>query len=388
LVVSESRLIYLDNNATTQPLPAVLETLRRCSWDCFANPGSRHAAGRKARQILEESRERFAGLLGSHPDEVIFTSGGTEANNLAVLGRLNAGEPGVIVTTAGEHPAVLEACHAATGRGHRIHFLRVDSAGRIDPSQIDALPWPDVRLVAVILAHNETGVIQDVSKLAAECGRNHVPLHLDALQAVGKIPVNFRQLDAGSLAVGAHKFHGPRGVGALLLRRGDVLRPISFGGHQESDRRPGTECVPLIAAMVTALERFVAEADARIHRMTTLRDRLEAGLAESCPPVVVNGREAPRLPNTANVAFPGVDGDALLVALDLAGVACSLGSACASGSSEPAPALVAMNAPRDVLASSIRFSLGIDTTTEEIDAAVAITARLVQRMRSRAGAHS
>lgn len=368
--------IYLDNNATTRPSLEVIEVMDRLWRDGFANPGSRHAAGRRARQALESSRESMAAILGADPEEVIFTSGGTESNNMAVLGFAH-GTPGTIALTAGEHPAVMEAAHHLQHTGWKLHTLPVDHEGRLRREQLP----DDLRLACVILAHNETGVIQDVSPLAELCRERKIPLHLDAVQAVGKIPVNFHALGCTSLALGAHKIHGPRGVGALLLRKGWKLAPSAFGGHQEAGRRPGTEVVPLIAGMTRALELFHAESAARMQRLSELRDRLERGLIDACPAAVVNGSREHRLPNTLNIAFPGVDGEALLVSLDLEGVACSLGSTCASGSSEPAPVLVAMNAPPEVLRSSVRFSLGIENTAVEIDRAVSIISSVVCRLR-------
>ncbi len=428
-------MIYLDNNATTQPLSEVVEVMARHWRDSFANPGSRHAPGRRARQVLEAARESIASILGAEPDEVIFTSGGTESNNMAVLG-FTAGPPGTIGLTAGEHPAVLETCRFLEGKGWRLQFLPVDGDGLLAAASIDAFigdketgrggdkekdggsgsrfslspgllvspssgdsasghtattpPLPplakggrtDVRLVTAILAHNETGVIQDLGPLAGACREQGALLHIDAVQAVGKIPVNFCDLGAASLALGAHKFYGPRGVGALLLRRGLKLAPSAFGGHQEAGRRPGTEVVPLIAGMARALELFAANREQRIAHTGAMRDLLEQRLAELCPPVVLNGSRERRLPNTLNLAFPGADGEALLVALDLEGVACSLGSTCASGSAEPSPVLLAMNRPREVWHSSVRFSVGIDTTREEIEQAALVIARIVARLRA------
>ncbi|MSR60795.1 MAG: cysteine desulfurase [Planctomycetaceae bacterium] len=374
--------IYLDNNATTRPHPEVVEVMSGHWRDSYANPGSRHLAGRRARQVLETARESIAAILGADPDEVIFTSGGTEANNMAVLG-FAQDPPGRLAVTAGEHPSVLEPCRFLEGRGWGLQILPVDQQGLLtDPPGGNPHLEHDVRLAAVILAHNETGVIQNLQPLADDCRRRGVPLHVDAVQAVGKILVDFHDLGVASLALGGHKFHGPRGVGALLLKRGLKLAPSAFGGHQEAGRRPGTEAVSLIAGMARALELFHAQADRRQSDMRLLRDHLEQGLAERCRPVVINGWRAQRLPNTLNLAFPGVDGEALLVALDLEGIACSLGSTCASGSAEPAPALVAMQCPPEVLQSSVRFSLGIDNTPDEIAQAVEIIARTVQRLRA------
>jgi len=372
-------MIYLDNNATTRPHPEVIDVMQRHWHDSFGNPGSRHEAGRRARQVLETSRESIAAILGAHPDEVIFTSGGTESNNMAVLG-FTDGQPGTIGLTAGEHPAVMETCRFLKALGWQLAILPVDADGLFTVPE-GLLKLNNLRLVTVILAHNETGVVQDVRPLAAACQERGVPFHVDAVQAVGKIPINFQELGVTSLALGAHKFYGPRGIGALLLKRGFKLAAFGFGGHQEAGRRPGTEVVPLIAGMARALELFHAEGEQRIARTRELRDRLEQRLVAACPPVVLNGSRERRLPNTLNIAFPGVDGEALLVALDLAGVACSLGSTCASGSAEPAPALLAMNRPREVWHSSVRFSVGIDTTPQEIDEAAGKIAGIVNGLR-------
>jgi cysteine desulfurase len=382
-------MIYLDNNATTRPLPEVVECMAGHWRESFANPGSRHAAGRRARQVLEAARESIAAILGAHPDEVVFTSGGTESNNMAILG-LTAGPPGTIALTAGEHPAVMETCRFLETRGWKLSILPVDADGLVcvplppfaTGGKTPAADESFVRLVTLILAHNETGVVQNVRPIAAECAARRIPFHVDAVQAVGKIPINFHDLGVTSLALGAHKFYGPRGIGALLLKRGVKLAPSAFGGHQESGRRPGTEVVPLIAGMAKALELFHADQERRLTHTRALRDRLEERLAALCPPVVLNGAREKRLPNTLNLAFPGVDGEALLVALDLEGIACSLGSTCASGSAEPAPVLLAMNRPKEVWHSSVRFSTGIETTAEEIEQAATTIAAIVNRLRA------
>jgi cysteine desulfurase len=381
----------LDANATTQPLPEVVETVAKHLRDTWGNPGSRHALGRQARRVLEASRESIAAILGADPDELLFTSGGTESNNTAVFG-LARGNGGTIALSPGEHPANLEACRVLMRRGWTLRRLPVDEQGRLVDDDVDSAkprgcnPWAsgNVRLAAVILAHNETGVIQDVAPLAGRCRELGVPLHLDAVQAVGKIPVDFRALGATTLSFGAHKFHGPRGIGGLLIRKGTRLTPLLYGGHQEQERRAGTEAVPLIAGMAKALELWHADRDRRTVHLTTLRDRLQAGLTERCCPTVANSGEAPRLPNTLSIAFPGLDGEALLVALDLAGVCCSLGSTCASGSTEPAPILVAMGASSDVYRSSVRLSVSAVNTLTEIDGAVERISSVVHRLRQSA----
>lgn len=385
------RRIYLDNNATTRPMPEVVEVMARCFRDCYGNPGSRHAEGRIARQALEEARESIAGILGAHPREVLFTSGGTEATNLALFGLTRSGPvcsredreeaPHVIALTAGEHPATTESCRHLAGQGWKLHTIAVDADGLLAADQYDNLPWDQLKLVTVILAHNETGVIQDTRPLAERCRAYGVPLHLDVVQAVGKIPVDFHDLNASAISLGAHKFHGPRGIGALLLREGIELTPFLFGGHQESGRRPGTEPVALIVGMARALEIWSAQREKRTTAVTALRDRLEQGLCETCAPIVINGSREHRLPNTLNISFPGLEGEALLIALDLEGIDCSLGSTCASGSSEPALVLVAMGCRPEVCSSAVRFSVGIENTEAEIDEAVRRIAAVVGRLR-------
>jgi cysteine desulfurase len=372
--------IDLDHNATTRPLPEVVETVARVMREAYGNPGSRHAAGRAARQVLEDSRETVARVLGAKPQEVVFTSGGTEAINLALLGFADR-RRGTIVLPPGEHPATEETARYLESWDFKRHALPIDAEGRLQPDAFDDVPWDDVVWATVLLAHNETGVVQDVRPLAGLCRRHAVPLHVDAVQAAGKIEVDFHGLGAATMAVGAHKFHGPRGIGALLIREGVTLPPAAFGGHQERGRRPGTECVALAAGMATALRLWHDNRAQRTAHVRQLRDRLESSLRERCRPAVVNGSREHRLPNTLNIAFPGIDGDALLVALDLEGVGMSLGSTCASGSSDPAPVLVAMGCPREVSLASIRLSVGIDNTREEIETAIERIAATVRRLR-------
>lgn len=375
-----AHLIDLDANATTRPLPEVMETVARCFAEFPGNPGSRHALGRKARQVLEACRESIAGILGAEPDEVLFTSGGTEANNLAIHG-LARGSARTLLLSPGEHPSSLEACRALQQRGWALQILPVNSAGQMTEAGISAVNWSDVGFATLILAHNETGVIQNIEPLAVLCRQYGIPLHVDGVQAVGKIPVHFHELNATSLSFGAHKFHGPRGIGGLLLRRGAKLSPLLHGGHQEQDRRPGTEPVALIAGMATALEMWHRDQARRTQHLSGLRDRLQQQLRELATPAVVHAAGAPRLPNTLNIAFPGLDGEALLVALDLEGVCCSLGTTCASGSLEPAPILLAMGIPVEIVKASVRFSLSLTNTPEEIDDASRRIAGVVARLR-------
>ncbi len=374
--------IYLDHNATTPLDPEVWEAMRP-HWLAGGNPDSRHAAGRGARRALERARETVAALLNAHPDEVVFTSGGTEANNLAVFGLAGAG-PGHLVSSPIEHPAVAEAVASLAGAGFAVDRPAVDAQGRADAALMADAARPGTRLAALMLANNETGAIQPVASMAARLVERGVPVHTDAVQAVGRVPVDFRGLGVATLAASGHKFHGPAGAGLLLVARGVKLAPRLFGGGQQQGRRPGTPAVAAAVGLAVALGRWDAEAGARMARWSRLRDRLESAMVAALGPdrVARNGPIDPadRLPQTLNVGFPGLDGDALLMQLDLAGVAASLGSACASGASEPSPTLVAMNVPADRLRSSVRFSLGATTTEADVDEAARRVIAVVERV--------
>lgn len=373
-------LINLDHNATTSVRPEVIDEVARGMRDVPGNPGSRHAAGRTARRMLEQARERIAARLGATPDEVIFTSGGTESINTALHGLASKSRP-LIAATAGEHPATEQTLRHLEASGQKRSVLPISSLGRLDEAAIDLLPWDEIGLATVLLAHNETGVVQDVRRLAAHCERHRIPWHVDAVQAVGKWPVNFRELGATALSLAAHKFQGPRGIGALLLKKDVRLVPLLQGGHQERGFRPGTEPVALAVGMALALELREAEREDWQRRIGALRDRLERGILEQCAPAQVLGDPVHRLPNTLNMAFPGCLGEALLVALDLEGVCCSTGSACASGSAEPAPVHLAMGLSPEVSRSSLRFSLGSENTEAEIVDAINRIAQVVHRIR-------
>jgi cysteine desulfurase len=378
-------MIYLDHNATTQPLPEVIEEIARCQREAWANPGSRHAAGRKARRVLDDSRETIARLIGAAPEELIFTSGGTESINLALRGLVGT-RPGVILHGAGEHPATIETCRwLALVHGHRLREIPVDAQGELrSPHECD-IPWDDVRLVTILWGHNETGVVQPVEAWSQTCRERNIPLHLDAVQMVGKLPariIDFHASGATAMSFASHKFHGPRGIGGLAISNAARLTPQLTGGHQERDRRAGTELAPLAAGMALALQAFTQVEEQATGHMLALRDLLEQRLLESCGPAHLFGALAPRrLPNTTQIAFEGVSAEALLVNLDLAGVACSAGSTCASGSMEPSPILLAMGVSPDLAKSSIRLSLGRFTTIEETLQAAEIIAKTVTRLR-------
>ncbi len=370
-------LIYLDNNATTPLLPAVWEAMRPFAVEAYGNPASAHAAGRRARRGLEDARERIAALLGAHPDEVVFTSGATEANNLALFG-LAGDPPGHLLASPIEHPSVAEPLRQLAESGFTLDGLPVDAQGVVDAEALFRLLRSDTRLVAVMLANHETGAVQPVRELARQLD-GRAAFHCDAAQAVGRLPVHFDDLGVTTLTLSAHKFHGPKGVGALLLRRGTKLRPRTWGGHQQQGRRPGTEPVALAVGLAAALELACREMERRTQR-SVLSANASCGLRETAGPVVLNGPADGGVPHTINVSFPGLKADALLMSLDLAGVACSTGSACSSGSLLPSPVLRAMGAPDDVL-SAMRFSLSALLTPEEIDEAVRRIAAAVRRLR-------
>jgi cysteine desulfurase len=365
--------IYLDHNATTAPHPRVLEVMTRFACERHANPGSQHAAGRLARRLFDEARERIGTMLGARlgvmdEDQLIITSGGTEANNLALRGL--AAEKGRLIISAIEHPSVAETAADMRRRGWEVLRLPATPTGVVDWSALSEWLVAETRLVSVMLGNNETGVVQPVARIVEACAPRSIPVHTDAVQVVGKMPVNFRELGVAAMSVAAHKFHGPPGVGALLLRHGQTIQPQLAGGFQQAGLRPGTEPVALTLGMCEALEIWREEALERQRRMSTLRDRFEAALRRECPETVVIGEHSPRLPHTSCLAFPGRDRQRLLIALDQRGVACSTGSACASGSSEPSPALLAMGLPGEIVNSALRFSLGALTTSDEIDEAV------------------
>ncbi len=371
--------IYLDNNATTPPLRAVLDAMRPYLTEVYGNPASAHQAGRRARQALEDARDRTAALLGAHPDEVVFTSGATEANNLALLSQAGS-PPGHLIASSIEHPSVAEPIRQLINRGFAVDWLPVDADGVVRPEALDGLVRPETRLVTVMLANHETGAVQPVRELVERlAGRGS--FHCDAVQAVGKVPVHFHDLGVATLSLSAHKFHGPKGVGALLVRRGVKLHPLFWGGHQQQGRRPGTESVALAVGLATALDLAHREMASRREQVTRLRQRFLDRLRAAANPVVLNGPAAEGMPHTLNLSFPGLRADALLMALDLAGVACSTGSACSSGSLLPSPVLQAMAVPDTVLRSAMRFSLSALLTDEAIDEAARCIVTVVARLR-------
>jgi cysteine desulfurase len=380
--------VYLDYNATTPVAPAVLEAMLPFLGENFGNAGSVHSAGQRARAAVDAARESVAALIGAKASEIVFTSGGTEADNLAVFGTVAAStKPRKhVITTAIEHHAILHSCEELERQGVEVTVVPVSrdsqSQGVVDPEAIRCALRPETVLITVMHANNELGTIQpieEISSIAAEAG---VRFHCDGVQSAGKVPLDVNRLGADLLSISAHKFYGPKGVGALYVRSGTDVAPRLFGGHAERDRRPGTENVPGIIAIGKAAElarKLLAEDGGRI---APLRDRLESALLDRVPSAHVNGDRAHRVPNTTNISFPGAAGEALLIALDLGGIECSTGAACSSGSTEPSHVLTAAGLSRDDARASLRFSLGRPTTAAEVDRAIGIIPGVVQRIRA------
>ena len=363
-------MVYLDYNATTPLAPEALEAMQSVLQDSYGNPSSIHRAGREARAVVDDARDRMAALVGVRPHELIFTGSGTEACNLAILGlaRVHAPRGKHVITAASEHHAVLHACeHLHHYEGFDLTVLPVDGGGRVDPADLAKALRPDTVLVSVMHANNETGTLQPIEQLAALCQEHGVCFHTDAVQTFGKLPVRPVQMGASAVSLAAHKFHGPKGAGVLYLRAGLAIARITHGGAHENTRRPGTENVPALAGLAAAAEWAEARREADQPRLAALRDRLWAGMHGICPDAIRNGDPDHTLANTLNVSFPGRDGEALLIGLDLEGVCVSSGSACMVGSVQPSHVLLAMGVSPDVAASTVRFSLGSETTETDIE---------------------
>ncbi|MFA6956127.1 MAG: cysteine desulfurase family protein [Thermoanaerobaculia bacterium] len=362
--------VYLDNNASAPPFPGVIEATARAMRELSGNASSVHEEGRRARRVLEESRETIASFLGAASRELFFTSGGSESNNTAIRGvAFRTRERCHVVVSAIEHPSVLATAEALRAEGCEVSVVGCDASGVVDPAAVEAVIGSSTAIVAVMLANNETGVIQPVAAIAEICRRRGVHFHLDASQAAGRIPLDVAALGADSVAISAHKMHGPKGIGALFLRRGIELVPLVTGGAQERRRRAGTESVPLAAGFAAAVEALTADV-AGESRMAELRDRIESGVFALLPSARVQGSGARRLPNTSSLCLPGHDAEGVVIGLDLAGVAVSTGSACSSGRIAPSHVLLAMGLSEEDARSSIRISLGRMTTSEDARQAV------------------
>lgn len=381
------KVIYLDNNATTAVAPEVREAMMPFLTDLYGNPSSIHVFGGQVAAHVEDARAALADLLGAHPSEIIFTSCGTESDNTAILSALASyPERRHVITTRVEHPAVLNLCQSlaqgGAGRvGCRLTLLPVDARGALDLGALESALDDDTALVSVMWANNETGVLFPVEEIGELCRRRGVLFHTDAVQVVGKIPIDLAEMPIDMLSLSGHKFHAPKGVGALWVRRGTRFSPLLRGGHQEHNRRGGTESVPLIVGLGKAasfVKRHLAEEGTRVR---ALRDRLEKGLLATCPDARLNGDPTRRVPNTSNISFEYVEGESILLMLDQHGVCASSGSACTTGSLEPSHVLRAMGVPYTAAHGSIRFSLSVYTTEEEVDRVLEVLPPIIRRLR-------
>jgi cysteine desulfurase len=377
--------IYLDHNATTPLLPAVIDRMTEELRDDFGNPSSVHHFGQQAKAAIDEARTNVANLIGADPSEVLFTSGGTEADNIAVRGAAEALEPTGkrhLVASAIEHEAVLNTLKVLAKRGWRTTLLAADQTGVLSAAVLRDGLADDTTLVSVMHANNEIGTIQPIAELAGAAHDRGALFHTDAVQSVGKIPVNVKTLGVDMLSMSAHKFYGPKGVGALWIRRGLRVLPLLTGGRQERSRRAGTENVAGIVGMGVAARIAAGKMADEGRRLATLRDRLEAGILRAVPGTAVNGSPEARVPNTTNISFDRVEAESLLIALDLQGIAVSTGSACSSGTLEPSHVLKAMGFSAHRAQNSIRFSLGTSNTDAEIDRVIAVLPGIVDKLRS------
>ncbi|MGE0405870.1 MAG: cysteine desulfurase family protein [Candidatus Korobacteraceae bacterium] len=374
------RRVYLDNNASSPVLPEVLEAMLPYFTREFGNASSIHHHGQHTRAAVERAREAVAALLGSRPAEVVFTSGGTEADNLALFGLARPGDH--VITSTIEHHAVLNGCKRLEEMGCHVTYVPVDGRGLINPDDVRKALRPETRLISVMLANNETGVVQPLEEIARIAAEADVYLHTDAVQAAGKIPLDVRSLKADLVSISGHKLHAPQGVGALYVRRGTLLQPMFYGGRHERSRRAGTENVAGIVGLGKAAELALAGfANGDVERMAEWRDRIEQTCLETIDAVAVNGAGAPRVLNTTNIRFDCIEGEALVIALDLKGVAVSTGAACSSGAIEPSHVLTAMGLSPEQARASLRFSLGKQNTAEDVDTLLAVLPETVARLR-------
>ncbi len=375
------RRIYFDNNATTPVLPAIFEAMRPFFDEQFGNASSIHYHGQQTRAAVEDARERVSNLLGCHPSEVIFTSGGTEADNLAITGLVKPGDH--IITSTIEHHAVLLTCQNLEKNGCEVTYVPVDQKSLIDPDDIRRAARADTKLISVMMANNETGVLQpveEIGKIAAERG---IYFHTDAVQAAAKVPIDVQKIGCHALSISGHKIHAPQGVGAMYLKKGTKLSPMVYGGAQERSLRAGTENAPGIVGLGKAAQVAKETLDrGDDHKMASMRDRLQQGILAQVDDAGVNGAGAPRVPNTTNIFFDHIEGESLVIALDLKGLAVSGGAACSSGAVEPSHVLAAMGLRHDRARASIRFSLGKQTTENDIDFALTLIPEAVNRLRS------
>ena len=372
--------VYLDNNATSPLLPEVLEAMRPYYAERFGNASSIHQQGQHARAAVESARESVAALLNCRPAEIVFTSGGTEADNLAIFGIAAAGDH--VITSTIEHHAVLNACHQLERNGVEVTFVPVDGSGRVDPADVKRALRANTKLISIMMANNETGVAQPVAEIGRIAAEADVYFHTDAVQAAGKLPVDVAEIGCDLLSISGHKMHAPQGIGALYVRKGTLIKPMLFGGSHERQRRAGTENVPAIVGFGRAAEIAVAAFEnGEVARLEDLRDRLQQAVLSEVDECEINGGDAPRVPTTTNIRFGHIEGEALVIALDLKGLSVSTGAACSSGTIEPSHVLTAMGLSPAQARGSIRFSLGKQNTQQDIEFAVSMVPETVARLR-------
>jgi len=378
---------YFDHSATTPVRPEVVEAMLPYLTRRYGNASSIHSFGREAREAFEESRRKIAGFINAQPDEFYFTGCGTESDNIALAGVILGAREGknTLVTTSIEHSAIINTGRMLEKKGFKAVFAGVDRHGVVDLDALQDAVGPDAALVSVMHGNNETGAVQPIREAARIAHARGAYFHTDAVQSAGKIPIDVREMGIDLLSMSAHKMNAQKGVGGLFIRRGIQVTPLTYGGHHEHGVRPGTENVPGAVGFARAMELAVANMPAEAKKLSSLRDRLEKGILERIPEVAVNGRGAPRLPGTLNVSFPGVDGEALLMSMDMAGVALSTGSACSIGEVEPSHVLLAMGVNPRTAASSLRFSMGWGTNDEGVNHILEVLPPIVERLRRVSG---
>jgi cysteine desulfurase len=376
--------VYLDNAATTAVKPEVLEKMIPYFTEYFGNPSSLHSFAREAQKGLDKAREQAAAAIGAEPDEIIFTGSGTESDNMVLKGvaALKKKNGNHIITSAVEHHAILHTCEALEKEGFDVTYLPVDEFGRVSASQVkDAINEKTI-LVSIMFANNEVGTVMPISEIGEVCRGKNVLFHTDSVQAVGHLPIDVKKMNIDFLTMSAHKFHGPKGVGALYVRKGIKLPAMITGGGQERKKRAGTENVPGIVGLGAAIELAIRDMDKNSERMRTLRDRLIEGIPERIPYVKLNGHPADRLPGNVNFSIRYIEGESILLMLDLNGIAASSGSACTSGSLDPSHVLLAMGLDHETAHGSLRLTLGDETTDEEIDYVLDVLPKVIERLRS------
>ncbi|MGA2020258.1 MAG: cysteine desulfurase family protein [Candidatus Sulfotelmatobacter sp.] len=379
-ILEMMRRIYLDNNATTPVLPEVLDAMRPYFGEHFGNASSIHHHGQETRAAVERARDSVASLLGCRASEIVFTSGGTESDNLAISGLTSEGDH--VITSGIEHHAVLNACRHLEKMGCDVTYVLVDSRGLVDPDDVRRALRPNTRLISIMTANNETGVLQPVEEIGRIAAEADVYFHTDAVQAAAKVRIDVKKIGCDALSISGHKMHAPQGVGALYVRKGTQLQPLFHGGQHERSRRAGTENVPGIVALGKAAELAMQGFErGEDEKMSGLRDRLQQGILAQVEEAAVNGEGAPRVPNTSNIYFDHIEGESMVISLDLKGLAVSTGAACSSGAIEPSHVLMAMGLRTDRARASIRFSLGKQNTAEDVDFALALVPEAVARLR-------